>query len=301
MTILSVRHLTTYRYARPVSFGPHRILFRPRDSNDQRLIRSSLRISPEPEDVRWIHDVFGNDIAVARFSRKGEQLTFECEIELDHTPWEGTEFGIDDTARIWPFTYGEDVLPDLEPVMRRHYADDGEVDAWAKKFRPLDGEKVETGHLLMTLNTAIGESLRYLRRTDPGTQTPQKTLSTMQGTCRDFALLMIETARALGFAARFVTGYLYAPSRDTPERRGGGATHAWVQIFLPGAGWVEFDPTNGIVGNRDLIRVGVARDPSQAKPLSGRFSGARADYLGMTVDVTVTRGDLSDIASEAAE
>lgn len=173
--------------------------------------------------------------------------------------------------------------------MRRHHPDDGEVKAWARRFVNPDGTVSETGHVLMTMNAAFKEGFRYSRRIDPGTQPPLVTLRTRTGTCRDFALLMIEAARALGFAARFVTGYIYVPSRDSEEVRGGGATHAWVQIFLPGAGWVEFDPTNGIVGSRDLIRVGVARDPAQARPLSGSFIGARADYLGMTVEVKVTR------------
>jgi transglutaminase-like putative cysteine protease len=101
---------------------------------------------------------------------------------------------------------------------------------------------------------------------------------------------MMEAVRALGLAARFVTGYIYVPDRDGSTNRGGGSTHAWCQVYLPGAGWIEFDPTNGIVGNRDLIRVGVARDPRQAVPLYGSYSGSRADYTGMTVQVNVTTG-----------
>jgi transglutaminase-like putative cysteine protease len=143
--------------------------------------------------------------------------------------------------------------------------------------------------MLMTMTAAIKESFRYSRRTDPGTQVPKVTLDTMTGTCRDFALLMMEAVRCLGLAARFVTGYIYVPSRASDPNLGGGATHAWVQVFLPGAGWIEFDPTNGIVGNTDLIRVGVARDPKQARPLSGRFIGNSADYLGLEVQVNVTR------------
>jgi len=146
----------------------------------------------------------------------------------------------------------------------------------------------QTGHLLATMTLGIKESFNYLRRPDPGTQKPSMTLSTRAGTCRDFALLMIEAARSLGLAARFVTGYLYSPARDG-NHRGGGATHAWCQVYLPGAGWVEFDPTNGIIGTRDLIRVGVAREPRQAIPISGTFIGKKDDYLGMEVEVVVER------------
>jgi transglutaminase-like putative cysteine protease len=141
----------------------------------------------------------------------------------------------------------------------------------------------------MTMTRGIRESFTYVRRNEPGTQLPLHTLTLRSGTCRDFALLMIECCRSLGLAARFVSGYIYSPSRDIgTAKRGGGATHAWVQVFLPGAGWVEFDPTNGIVGSKDLIRVGVAREPRQARPLSGSFIGERADYRGMSVQVQVS-------------
>ena len=289
MTILKVHHVTSYAYRRPVGFGEHRVLFRPRDSQEQRLISFSLAISPEPSELHWIHDVFSNAVAVARFAAEAEELRFETSIVLDHTSAPTPFFRTEPSARDWPLIYDETVLPDLEPVLRRHYPDTGEVEAWARQFVHSGGTAPETGHVLMTMTAAIKDGFRYSRRTDPGTQPPQVTLATRTGTCRDFALLMIEAVRSLGLAARFVTGYIYVPSRDSDEIRGGGATHAWVQVFLPGAGWVEFDPTNGIVGSRDLIRVGVARDPRQARPLSGSFKGSREDYLGMTVEVKVSQ------------
>jgi len=297
MTILKVRHITTYSYKKPVGFGDHRILFRPRDSYDQRLLSSELIVSPEPSDVHWIHDVFGNCVAIASFETRASELRFETNIALDHTPQHAPRFRTAESAKTWPFSYDEHNLPDLEPSMRRHVTDhSGEVTMWARRFVRPSG-RTETGHLLMTMTHAIKESFVYSRRTDPGTQTPHITLSTGTGTCRDFALLMMEAARSLGFAARFVTGYIYVPSRDGSTTRGGGATHAWVQIFLPGAGWVEFDPTNGIIGNKDLIRVGVARDPRDAIPLSGTYVGGRGDPLGMNVQVNVTTADPEDDAA----
>ncbi len=290
MTKLTVRHVTTYSYKTPVGFGTHRLLFRPRDSYDQRLLSSGFAISPEPVSMRWIHDVFGNCIAIVDFGEaRAERLRFETEITLDHTPWAGPEFSLDAGARNWPFQYPEAEALDLAPSIRRSVSDQaGQVDAWARRFVKPSGS-TDTGHLLMTMTHGIKEGFRYLRRTDPGTQSPLLTLERKQGTCRDFAWLMIEACRSLGLAARFVTGYIYQPARDRPgENRGGGATHAWCQVYLPGAGWVEFDPTNGIIGNRDLIRVGVAREPQQARPLTGSFSGNREDYLGMTVSVTVS-------------
>jgi len=286
MTLLRVRHVTTYSYARPVRFGAHRLLFRPRDSHEQRLLSSAITVSPEAE-IHWIHDVFGNCITIAEFSDAATELRFETDIVLDHSSQMVPHFRTEERAKHWPFAYDEASLPDLAPYMRPHHPGP-EVDAFARRFVS-PGVETETGHLLMTMTVGIRESLKYSRRTDPGTQPPAETLATRTGTCRDFALLMIEACRSLGFAARFVTGYVYVPSRDTgTARRGGGATHAWVQVFLPGAGWVEFDPTNGIIGSRDLIRVGVAREPRQARPLSGSFIGDRKDYLGMTVDVEVS-------------
>jgi transglutaminase-like putative cysteine protease len=138
-----------------------------------------------------------------------------------------------------------------------------------------------------THKTKLFEFLMYNSRSAHGTQTPDETIRHQAGTCRDFALLMIESARSMGFAARFVTGYVYVPDRDGPVRLGGGSTHAWCQIYVPGSGWVEFDPTNGIVGNRELIRVAVARTPHQAIPLSGTYWGDAEDELGMEVSVNV--------------
>jgi transglutaminase-like putative cysteine protease len=287
MTVLSVQHITTYRYARPVSFGEHRIMFRPRDSYDQRLIRASIEIDPKPVSLRWIHDVFGNCVALARFSRQSRQLRFESTIELDHTPANTPDFQIEDYARTYPFSYSAEEMPDLARLIERQYLDpEHQVLRWAKKFIK-QGRSTETGELLMTLTFAIKEGFTYARRSEKGTQDPITTLTLGRGTCRDFAVLMMEAVRALGFAARFVSGYIYIPDRDGEGHVGGGSTHAWCQVYLPGAGWIEFDPTNGIIGNRDLIRIAVARDPRQAIPLSGTWNGSAADSLGMSVDIKV--------------
>jgi transglutaminase-like putative cysteine protease len=288
MPIFSVKHTTIYRYARPVTFGEHRLMFRPRDSYDQRLIDSTLQIDPQPSEVRWIHDVFGNCVAVVSFSGTAKQLRFDTFIHLEHTPQDTPDFRIDPAALDYPFAYDPDELADLARTIERHYPDDqDEVGKWARQFVGTGG-RTQTGKLLMTLCYAIHESFVYLRRVEAGTQTPRATLDLRRGTCRDFALFMMEAVRSLGFAARFVTGYIYVPSRDGMAMLGGGSTHAWCQVYLPGAGWVEFDPTNGIVGNRDLIRVAVTRDPRQAIPLSGSYDGRASDALGMTVQVNVT-------------
>jgi len=299
MTVYSVHHKTTYRYKRPIRLGPHQLLFRPRDSFDQHLLDSHLDVTPEPSEVRWIHDVFGNCLTLVDFSAKCELLEFDTVIRLEHTPESAPDFRIEDYARSHPFSYSDDEAPDLAAYIRRHHPQDTEVEEWLGKFVRKDIRQ-PTGQLLMTLNEAIAEGFSYERRTSRGTQSPGETLRHQRGTCRDFALLMMEAARLLGFAARFVTGYVYVPSLDGPLRLGGGSTHAWCQIYVPGSGWVEFDPTNGIVGNRDLIRVGVARTPEQAIPLSGSYWGDAEDELGMEVTVNVKTETQPNVRSTAA-
>jgi len=292
MTLLTVRHVTRYRYRRKVRLGQHQVLFRPRDSFDQRLVACRIHINPKPSNLRWIHDVFGNCVTLVQFADATEELVFDSEIKLDHTPENAPDFQIEDYAREHPFEYRTDEKPDLLAYLQRQLAEkDHALDHWLASFLTARTQKQPTGQLLMTLNEAIAQGFSYVRRTEPGTQEPSVTLRTQRGTCRDFALLMIEAARVLGFAARFVTGYIYVPSRDGPTLLGGGSTHAWCQVYLPGSGWVEFDPTNGIVGNRDLIRVAVARTPYQAVPLFGTYFGERADELGMDVSVNVKQTD----------
>ncbi|WP_299134158.1 transglutaminase family protein [uncultured Amaricoccus sp.] len=287
MTIFNVRHVTSYRYKRPVGFGDHQLMFRPRDSYDQHLHHAELKVDPPPKGIRWMHDVFGNAVAMISFEGRASQLRFETNIRLDHTPHSVPSVEIAPPAKVYPFTYGPDEAADLACTIKAHYPDD-EIGRWARRFVRV-GRPTSTGRLLMTMCFAIHESFVYARRHEHGTQPPMLTLRLRRGTCRDFALLMMEAVRSLGFAARFVTGYVYVPSHDDTTIKGGGSTHAWCQVYLPGAGWVEFDPTNGIVGNRDLIRVGVARDPRQAMPLVGSYHGQAEDFAGMSVEVRVTK------------
>jgi len=287
MLVITVRHVTVYRYKQPVAFGEHRMMLRPRDSYDQKLLNANLAITPEPADIRWVHDVFGNCVAIARFAGRAHELRFESFIRLDHSPTNALDFQIEEYAERYPFTYGADEMPDLLRTIERQYLDpEREVDRWARQFLRHDGRTL-TADLLAAMTHAIKQDLTYVAREESGVQDPVRTLRMKSGSCRDFAVLMMEAARSLGLAARFVSGYLYVPEDRHSERVGGGATHAWLEVYLPGAGWIEFDPTNGIVGNHDLIRVAVSRDPRQAVPISGTWTGFPSDFLGMTVEVEV--------------
>src|SRR5277367_585886 len=348
MGVLSVRHLTTYHYAEPVELGEHRMMFRPRESHDLRLIRTRLSITPRPVDLHWRHDVFDNSVAVANFDCATTRLRFDSMVTLEHFETRRPDYALEVSARRFPFDYPWDEWPDLAPALHRSEPSE-QVDQWAAKFvssglaRPgsVRQERSAAGtigtiDLLRAMALGIREQLRYMRRVERGVQTPVETLRRGSGTCRDFAWLMIDAVRSLGFAARFVSGYIFVPddapqtsiaptstaagnSIDAPlvidqrrtvtapfvidegavideggviDGRGtideGGATHAWLQVYLPGAGWVDFDPTNSIIGNHNLIRVAVAWSPMQVLPLWGTYIGSANACLGMRVAVSVT-------------
>jgi transglutaminase-like putative cysteine protease len=288
MPLLRIHHKTEYRYARPVTFGEHRAMLRPSDSHDQRVFFCELDIKPEPKRLRWIHDAFGNSVAIASFDERTDRLTFTSSVIVQHRPSPAFTLTPDDPAYFYPFLYDSAEYPDLLRFITPSCADpNGQLEQWARQF--LDAEApTPTFSILSRMTHGIRDRLTYRARHEEGTQHPLDTLLTGSGTCRDYALLMIEALRRLGLAARFVSGYLFVPDHDGEGHVGGGATHAWVQVYLPSAGWIEFDPTNGIAGTRDLVRVAVARDPSQAIALHGSYIGARDAFIEMEVNVSVT-------------
>ncbi len=295
MPVFSVRHVTTYRYRHPVAFGEHRMMFTPRAGHDQRLVDSTLDIMPEPASLRFSDDALGNRVGVARFGVRADTLVFDSRIRVELARSHPSGFNIEDRALSLPVAFDAEELDDLGPFMMRRYPDsDGALESWAQSFLRPD-KPTPTLELLTAMIHGIRRGLTYERRVESGIQNPSETLRRGIGTCRDFTELMIEGLRSLGLPARFVSGYLYVPARDRNEVHGGGSTHAWVQVYLPGAGWVDIDPTNAILGNEGLIRVAVAREPSEALPLSGSFSGFPADNLGMEVTVKVVREDSAEV------
>jgi transglutaminase-like putative cysteine protease len=288
MHTLEIVHRTRYEYSAPVTLGEHRLMFRPRDSHDLRLLHTGLTIEPAAM-VRWIHDPFGNSIALAQFEGTTQALELTSTIRLEHFGLPPELPPIEDYAQTLPFSYVAEEAPDLARYVERHYPDPNAlVSTWTRQF--LEGEGgADTFTTLTRMCKGIRESLTYAMRFEPGTQLPSITLENGGGTCRDYALLMMEGARALGLAARFITGYLYDPATD--DVAGGVASpaypHAWMEVYLPGAGWVEFDPTNGIIGTERLIRVAVARDPEQAMPIKGTFTGAADVAVNAVIDVQV--------------
>jgi transglutaminase-like putative cysteine protease len=287
MPLLTIHHKTEYRYDRPVAFGEHRIMLRPRDGHDLRVLKGTLEIEPKPASLRWIHDVFGNSVAIATFDSRAKTLSFDSTATVEHNPAEEFALTADDPAYFYPFHYDDEELADLVQFIKPQYGDpDGELSAWARGFLDEQG-MTPTFNILSGMTHGIRKAFTYRKRHEHGTQHPLDTLQTKSGTCRDYALFMIEALRRLGIAARFVSGYLFIPGDRAHGYVGGGSTHAWVQVYLPSAGWIEFDPTNGIIGTRDLVRVAVARDPRQAIPLHGTYMGPADAFVGMNVSINV--------------
>jgi transglutaminase-like putative cysteine protease len=285
MRTLTVRHVTVYRYSAPVRLGEHRMMFRPRESHDLRLVRTKLDILPSPTDLRWLHDVFDNSVAIATFGGPTRELRFQSVVTLEHLETALPDYTLETGAQTYPFAYPDDDRPELARALIRRYPGD-EVTRWAARFLS-PGGSTRTMVLLQAMSMAIKSEFAYVHRHEKGVQRPEDTLRRRSGSCRDFALFMMEAVRSLGLAARFVSGYIFVPESDRRASMSGGSTHAWMQVYLPGAGWVDFDPTNSIVGNRNLIRVAVAWDHAHALPLWGTFFGAPSSFLRMEVDVSV--------------
>lgn len=286
MTTLRIHHKTLYRFHRPVTFGPHRLMLRPRESRDLRLLASNIVITPDAA-MTWAHDVFGNAVATASFRTMSPALVIDslADIELNAAAW--PVFDIAASAISYPFRYTDDEWTDLGALAVQQYLDpQGRLSDWARGF--VRSNPTDTLSLLKDLSEGVAQWIRYQSREQEGTQGPLDTLDRGWGSCRDFAVLFAEAARTLGFGARIVSGYLYNPNQDRRGSYGAGSTHAWAEVYVPGAGWITFDPTNRGVGSFNLIPVAVARDIRQAMPVAGSFIGMTDAFTGMTVEVAVT-------------
>ena len=302
-TRYDIIHTTVYRYSKPVTFGEHRVMFRPRDSHDLRVLATDLRVSPDAI-VRMIQDPHSNSVALVQPIKAATELRLTCSFTIERADVSQDLSLLSPSAEFLPFAYSLQDRLDLEHYLRPHHDDpDGKLIAWAHQFFRHDGP-TPTRDLLERMNQHINQHFRYETRNEEGTQTPLQTLELNSGTCRDYALLMMEATRRLGVATRFVSGYLYDVALDANAVRtpgtgiggtageptvGAGATHAWLQAYLPGAGWVAYDPTNNLLGGNQLIRVAVARDPAFAAPVSGSWFGEPDAYVGLEATVQVSR------------
>ena len=296
--VLEIKHVTTYQYRNPVKFGAHRAMFLPRPAARGRLLSWSAKTNLHSR-TRWVSDGLSNNVTEIEFDEAAKELTFTFQFRGIHFGGESVEhFALEPRAERVPVQYTPDEWTDLIGFMRPHAEDpDVSVAAWASSF--LTGSGNRTIDVLARMLDTFRDTFSYQARVTEGTLSPRELLQSKSGTCRDYAWLMIEALRRLGFAARFVTGYIYDAALDggAAGTTGSGATHAWVQVFLPGAGWMNYDPTNHINAGFDLIPVAIARYPGQAIPLAGSWSGNANDYLGMSINVAVHKlGDVTDQA-----
>ncbi len=297
MIALEVRHRTTYRYLAPVDLGPHRLMLRPRENRDLRLISSALTVAPSAH-LTWAHDVFGNSVATATFQGATDNLVIESVVELQLFGSAWPVFDIAASAIVYPFRYSDDEWTDLGALtVRQHLDPSGRLEQWARGF--IRGKQTDTLALLKDLSAGVSGWIKYQSREDEGTQSPVQTLDRGWGSCRDFAVLLVEAARCLGFGARIVSGYLFNPDQCLAGSSCEGSTHAWVEVFVSGAGWISFDPTNQSVGGFKLIPVAVGRDIRQVMPVTGSFVGDSGAFAGMTVKVSVN--ETTALASAAGE
>jgi len=283
---LTIHHTTTYRFHSPVTFGPHRLMLRPRESRDLRVVSSVVTITPSAT-VTWAHDVFGNAVAMAVFQARSDHLVIESrtEIQLEAAAW--PVFDIAASAISFPFRYSDAEWADLGALAAPQFPDPaGRLKSWSQGF--VRGMPTDTLSLLKDLSAGVSQRISYQSRDEDGTQAPVETLDRGWGSCRDFAVLFAEATRSLGFGARIVSGYLYNPDGGVQGTSGAGSTHAWAEVFVPGAGWIAFDPTNRSMGGLNLIPVAVVRDIRQAIPVTGSFVGDSGAFQDMAVEVSVT-------------
>ena len=282
MRRLTISHLTEYRYAVPVTLGPHQLLLRPREGHDVHIESSKLDIFPAAQ-IKWHRDVFDNSVAVATFSEPADRLTIASEVLIEHYEEAPLDFLVADYAVIYPFIYGPEERVELLPYEQFAYPNDHDgLRDWVGGFGFVQGA-IETYALLDRMNRAVVDNFRYVKREEPGVQPPSRTLAERSGSCRDYAALFIEACRYLGLASRFVSGYLHAPATEA----GNAATHAWAEVYLPGPGWKGFDPTIGEVTGDRHIAVAVARHPESLPPVTGSFMGPVDAAPVLVVDVRV--------------
>jgi transglutaminase-like putative cysteine protease len=280
MKRIRIIHSTAYHYTQPVRFGPHRALLRPREGHDVRIAGARMEIEPAAT-VRWLRDIEGNSVAILTFAEPASTLRLLTELDVDLSDDNPIDCLIDPLARSFPFQYPPQEQVELVPYRLPSYPYDGPaLHDWLRDlYRP--GDVVDTFELLGRLNTHIFQSLQYAARYDAGVQLPHETLARRGGSCRDYAVLMMEAARYWGFGARFVTGYIQMAEGQH------GATHAWTEIYLPGAGWRGFDPTNNKLAGAEHISVAVAREQEKAVPISGTWEGPSNAFQRMEVSVQV--------------
>lgn len=289
---LTVRHRTRYTYSDQVSFGDHHLFLRPRDSHVLVVDAFAVRTDPAGRQ-RWMRDVFNNIVLVTNFGlNSARSLDFDCTLTVRSLEANPFDFVLEPYATGFPFRYEQRERVALGPSIETPIPGSRTVLDWFYTAVPSPNSHADIVQFLSDLNSAVRTSIAYVRRDEEGVQAPDETLRMRRGSCRDMALLFMAVCRQLGLAARFVSGYLYDPPADEGNgpgfNRAVGSMHAWAEVFLPGAGWKGFDPTNGILANAYFIPTAVAIEPSSVDPIQGKFFSKSAAEARLEVDLEIS-------------
>jgi transglutaminase-like putative cysteine protease len=282
MRLLRIEHVTEYRFASSVTLLPHRLLLRPLENHNVRVVSAVLEIVPAHQ-IRWLRDVLDNSIAQVEFRDASNRLRIESDVLIQHHDQAPLDFVVDARGLTHPFEYLPEESALLAPFLAPSWpAQKSEVERWLDGLGLLQG-RLETFTRVDRLNVAIRDQLRYEARDEQGVQSPVETLSRSAGACRDFSALFIEACRVMGLASRFVSGYQHGPVSES----GHGSTHAWAEVYFPGPGWKGFDPTLGKLAGDQHIAVAVARRAEDVPPVAGSFQGPAGLRPTMNVYVRV--------------
>ena len=281
---VALTHVTEYRYDRPIALGPQIVRLRPAPHCRTTILSYSLSVSPTRHFINWQQDPFANYLARLVFPERVDHLRVTVDLVAEMAVYNPFDFFLDDSAETFPFRYNETLARELAPYLVKETPSPRFAE-FVSSVTPRRGAKERTIDFLVGLNQRVRNDVRYLIRMEPGVQTPEETLVSAAGSCRDSGWLLAQTLRHLGLAARFVSGYLIQLKPDVKSLDGpSGAEsdftdlHAWCEVFLPGAGWIGFDPTSGLLAGEGHIPLAATPEPGSAAPIAGLVEASKVEF-----------------------
>ncbi len=278
---VALNHVTSYRYDRPINLGPQTVRLRPAPHSRTRILSYSMRVEPANHFINWQQDPQSNYLARLVFPDKTTSFRIEVDLVAEMSVLNPFDFFLEPEAENFPFEYDPSLAHELAPYRVKGEA----TPAFEAYLASISREKMQTTNFLVALNQRLQKDIGYLIRMEPGVQTPEVTLVNASGSCRDTGWLLVQLLRHLGFAARFVSGYLIQLKSDVKSLDGPSGTevdftdlHAWCEVYLPGAGWIGLDPTSGLLAGEGHIPLACSPDPTSAAPVSGMIDDCETEF-----------------------